>query len=29
MDTVKEIVPIWKQQNAPDGSAAWVHEGKQ
>ncbi len=28
MDTVKEVVPIWKRENAPDGSAAWVHEGK-
>ena len=26
MDTVKELVPIWKRENAPDGSAAWVHE---
>ena len=26
MDSVKELVPIWKQENAPDGSAAWVHE---
>ncbi len=27
MDKVKELVPIWKQENAPDGTAAWVHEG--
>jgi len=27
MDRVKELVPIWKQENAPDGSAEWVHEG--
>jgi len=25
MDTVKELVPIWKQENAPDGPAEWVH----
>ena len=25
MNTVKELVPIWKQENAPDGSAEWVH----
>ena len=25
MDQVKELVPIWKQENAPDGSAEWVH----
>ena len=28
MDTVKELVPIWKRENAPDGSAEWVHEGQ-
>lgn len=27
MNTVKELVPIWKQENAPDGSSEWVHEG--
>ena len=27
MDTVKELVPIWKRENAPDGSADWMHEG--
>ncbi len=26
MNTVKELVPIWKQENAPDGSSEWVHE---
>ena len=26
MDAVKELVPIWKCENAPDGSAEWVHE---
>lgn len=25
IDTVKEIVPIWKKENAPDGSGEWVH----
>jgi len=25
MDKVKELVPIWKQENAPDGSSEWVH----
>ena len=28
MDSVKELVPIWKRENAPDGSAEWVHEGQ-
>ena len=28
MDAVKELVPIWKRENAPDGSAEWVHEGQ-
>ena len=25
IDTLKELVPIWKKENAPDGRAAWVH----
>ncbi len=25
MDQVKQLVPIWKQENAPDGSATWAH----
>ena len=25
IDRLKEIVPIWKQDNRPDGSSAWVH----
>lgn len=25
MDTIKELVPIWKRENSPDGEAAWVH----
>ena len=25
MNRVKELVPIWKRENAPDGTAEWVH----
>jgi molybdopterin synthase catalytic subunit len=25
IDRVKELVPIWKKENAPDGNTAWVH----
>ena len=25
IDTLKELVPIWKKENAPDGTAEWVH----
>lgn len=25
IDRVKELVPIWKKENAPDGSTDWVH----
>ena len=25
IDRVKELVPIWKKENAPDGAADWVH----
>lgn len=25
MDRVKQDVPIWKQDHAPDGSAEWIH----
>jgi len=28
IDTLKQVVPIWKKENAPDGSAAWLHESK-
>src|SRR4051794_14834593 len=29
IDRVKEVVPIWKKENAPGGSSEWVHpEGK-
>ena len=24
-DTLKEVVPIWKKDSAPDGAAGWVH----
>lgn len=27
IDRLKEIVPIWKQENHPDGHAEWVHPG--
>ena len=26
IDTLKELVPIWKRENAPDGSGSWVHQ---
>ncbi len=26
IDTLKEIVPIWKKENAPDGTGEWVHQ---
>jgi molybdopterin synthase catalytic subunit len=25
IDALKELVPIWKKENAPDGSGEWVH----
>ncbi len=25
VDTLKELVPIWKRENAPDGASGWVH----
>jgi molybdopterin synthase catalytic subunit len=25
IDALKELVPIWKKENAPDGTAGWVH----
>ena len=25
IDAVKELVPIWKKENAPDGTGSWVH----
>ncbi len=27
IDTLKEIVPIWKKENFSDGSTEWVHPG--
>ncbi len=25
IDTLKKVVPIWKQENSPDGKTEWVH----
>jgi molybdopterin synthase catalytic subunit len=27
MDTIKEVVPIWKKETWADGSEEWVHPG--
>ena len=27
IDRLKEVVPIWKQENWADGSTEWVHPG--
>jgi molybdopterin synthase catalytic subunit len=27
IDTLKELVPIWKKENAPDGSTTWIEGG--
>lgn len=27
IDTLKEVVPIWKQEHWPDGTTEWVHPG--
>jgi molybdopterin synthase catalytic subunit len=27
IDTLKEVVPIWKQEHWEDGSAEWIHPG--
>ncbi len=27
IDTLKEVVPIWKKENWEDGSQEWVHPG--
>lgn len=27
IDTLKEVVPIWKRENWADGTAEWVHPG--
>jgi molybdopterin synthase catalytic subunit len=29
IDTIKEVVPIWKQENWADGTSEWVHPGMQ
>jgi molybdopterin synthase catalytic subunit len=26
IDTLKQLVPIWKKENGPDGAAEWVHQ---
>ena len=26
IDMLKELVPIWKKENAPDGTGEWVHQ---
>jgi molybdopterin synthase catalytic subunit len=28
IDTLKELVPIWKKENAPDGASGWVEGTK-
>lgn len=27
IDALKELVPIWKKENAPDGQSDWIHPG--
>ena len=27
IDTIKEVVPIWKKENWTDGTSQWVHPG--
>jgi molybdopterin synthase catalytic subunit len=27
IDTLKEVVPIWKQEHWADGTSEWVHPG--
>lgn len=29
IDTLKQVVPIWKQEHWADGGAAWVHPGRE
>jgi molybdopterin synthase catalytic subunit len=29
VDTLKQLVPIWKRENAPDGTGEWVHQSVQ
>jgi molybdopterin synthase catalytic subunit len=26
IDSIKQLVPIWKKENAPDGNGEWVHQ---
>jgi molybdopterin synthase catalytic subunit len=26
IDTLKQLVPIWKKENAPDGTGDWIHQ---
>ena len=26
IESLKELVPIWKKENAPDGAGEWVHQ---
>lgn len=28
IDTLKVLVPIWKKENAPDGTGEWVHHSE-
>ena len=28
IDTIKQVVPIWKQENWADGTSEWVHPGE-
>jgi molybdopterin synthase catalytic subunit len=28
IDAIKELVPIWKKENAPDGTGEWVHQSQ-
>lgn len=28
IDSLKELVPIWKKENAPDGTGEWVHQSE-
>ena len=29
IDRLKQIVPIWKKENGPDGRTEWVHPGSE
>jgi molybdopterin synthase catalytic subunit len=26
IDSIKQLVPIWKKENAPDGTGEWIHQ---